>query len=207
MTLFHLAAIPLFLLTLSGIYASKDTDFKKLVVLSLKGAGVFIPAFLIYLLCRGAFGHSYRPFPLYFSGFFLDHALYFVAVLLGFLASYALSNLQRIDFLEISFFYAGFYTLASVQAVLLNWGAYDIYLLFLLPLLRIGVLLLSSLFFVNTVYAYGWSRAGYLSGFAALPIATACVTYLHETHRSILAIFVTIAFVSISFAIRYIVKE
>jgi hypothetical protein len=207
MNLFHLAAIPLFLLTLSGVYASKNTDFKRLAVLFLKGAGVFIPAFLIYMLCRSVLVPSYRPFPLYLSGFFLDHALYFIAALVGFLLSYGSSNLQKIDFLEISFFYAGFYTLASVQAVLLNWGAYDFYLLFLLPLLRIVLVLLAALFFVNAVYSYGWIRAGYLLGFATLPIATAFVTYLHETHRSTLSMIVTIAFLSISFAIRYIVKE
>lgn len=207
MVLFHFGAIPLFLLVLSGIYGSKNTDFKKLGIFFLKGAVIFIPAFFLYIICRSIISLSYRPFLLYLYGFFLDHCLYFIVVPIGFLFGYGPYNLQRVDFLEVSFFYSGFYALASVQTILLNWGAYDAYLLFYLPLLRIGIVLLASLFLVNIVYTYGWSRAGYIFGFIALPIAAACVTYFHETHRSLLALLTTLAYVFVSFAIRYIVKE
>ncbi len=207
MVLFHFAAIPLFLLVLSGIYGSKNTDFKKLGIFFLKGGVTFIPAFLLYIVCRSIISLSYRPFLLYLYGFFLDHCLYFIVVLIGFLLGYGLSNLQRVDFLEVSFFYSGFYALASIQTILLNWGAYDAYLLFYLPLLRIGIVLLASLFLVNIVYSYGWSRAGYIFGLIALPFAAACVTYLHETHRSLLSLLMTITYVVVSLIIRYSVKE
>jgi hypothetical protein len=207
MALFHFAAIPLFLLVLSGLYGSKSTDFKKLGFFFLQGAVAFIPAFLVYILFRSIIFPSYRPILLYLYGFFLDHCIYFIVVPIGFMIGYGLSNMQRVDFLEVSFFYSGFYALASVQTIILNWGVYDAYLLFYLPLLRIGIVLLASLFFVNIVYSYGWSRVGYIFGFIALPLAVACVTYFHETHRSFLSLLTTLAFVFVSLAIRYIVKE
>jgi len=207
MVLFHFGAIPLFLLVLSGIYGSKNTDFKKLGIFFLKGAVIFLPAFFLYIICRSIISLSYRPFLLYLYGFFFFFFLYFIVVSIGFLVGYGSYSLQKVDFLEVSHFYSGFYALASVQTILLNWGAYDAYLLFYLPLLRIGILLLASLFLVNIVYTFGWSRVGYIFGFIALPLAAACVTYYHETHRSLLALLTTLVYVFVSFAIRYIVKE
>jgi hypothetical protein len=207
MILFHLFAVPLFLLMLSGIYGSKSADFKQLRLLFLKGMLLFVPAFIIYIIFKSILSLSYRPFLLYLYGFFLDHFLYFFIVPIGLILLYGLSNLRKVDFLSLSYFYGGFYTLVSIQTILENWGQYNIYLLFYLPLLRVAAVLLAALFIVNIAYSYGWNRAGYLIALIILPFVAGCVTFFYRTCHFPFALLLTLFYVFASFALRYIVKE
>jgi hypothetical protein len=134
----------------------------------LKGVLVFFPAYLAILLTRLIFGFSYDGFLLFLSLLLRDHMVPMLAGLGGFLLLQRKLAFPATDegiFLTVFSFLAGFYSMMNIADAVRTWGAGEADVFFLLPLLRIGAMLLMSLaaqrfFRWQGRQGVGWCAAG-----------------------------------------------
>jgi len=82
-------------------------------------------------------------------------------------------------FRELLMFGGGFYTLIGIVEVFSQYGQYEPYLLFLLPALRMAVLLFVTVFFIRYQEWYGVVRALFLVLLVLVPFLSAAVTYFY----------------------------
>ncbi len=152
----------------------------------LKGLLVFFPGYLAILIVRRIFGFSYDGFLLYLSLLLRDHLAPILAALGGFLLLQRTLDLSRSDediFCTVFAFLSGFFSLVNVTDVLREWGQWDAYVLFLLPTLRVALLILVSL---SAGFFYRWEgRDGVLfcAAGAALALVAALASYLSLASR------------------------
>ena len=83
---------------------------------------------------------------------------------------------------------AGFYAVVMLKTFLSHGGPCDGFLLFILPLLRVSTIVLSSVLLVNFVYAYGPARAACAAALLCMPLLTAAAAAAHATNRTVLSV-------------------
>jgi hypothetical protein len=182
MSLFAILGMPCFTLFVLSA-AGNRRKFKATEISAPRGlpALLFIKGFFYALPClvgifimRRFLPLSYRHFPLYLHYFFTDHLIpvVFLAVL------YFLAFSQK-TFRELLMFGGGFYTLIGIVEVFSQYGQYEPYLLFLLPALRMAVLLFVTVFFIRYQEWYGVVRVLFLVLLVFVPFLSAAVTYLY----------------------------
>lgn len=140
----------------------------------IKGFFYALPCLVVILILRRFLPLSYRHFPLYLYYFFSDHLtpVVFLAVL------YFLAFSQK-NFRELVLFGGGFYSLIGIVEIFSKYGQYEPYVLFLLPALRMAVLLFVTIFFVRYQEWYGVLRVLFLILLILVPFIAAAITYLY----------------------------
>lgn len=152
----------------------------------LKGVLVFLPSYLVILLARGVFGFSYEGFLLYLSLLQRDHLVPVLAALAGFLLvqkKLSFSGAEEGIFLTVFSFMAGFFTLMNLTDALRTWGGWDAYVLFLLPLLRLGTVVLLSLL-AQRFFRWEGSEGGlFIAAGAALAFLLGLPSFFYRINR------------------------
>jgi hypothetical protein len=116
-------------------------------------------------------------------------------------------RIRKTGFLQICLYCAGFYTLVSLQTVILGPGYSTVYSLFLLPLLRVASIMVFAVLMTNIAYSYGWRRGLYVAGFVSLPFLINSVTFFFERHRPIIGFGIAISILVCSVAVWRYLKE
>jgi hypothetical protein len=211
MILFLLASLPvLFAFVILLPWSSKQAPGTlTLISTFLKGALIFFPGYLLILLGRRIFGFSYEGFRLYLSLLLQDHLVPVLVSLAGFLLlqrKLALSGAEEGIFLSVLAFMAGFFSLLNIADTLRAWRIWDSYLLFMLPVLRMTLVLLVSLVAQRFYRWEGRDGAFFCVASTALALVPALVSYLFRANRPGLSIvFAVAAFVTaaVVFAMRF----
>jgi hypothetical protein len=151
MILFLIASLPLvfsFVVLLPWGSSAKAPRTLTLVSTFLKGMLVAFPGYLVILILRAIFGFNYDGFLLYLSLLLRDQLAPLLAALAGFFLLQRTLTFSATDegiFLTAFAYLAGFLFIINVTDALRTWGEWDASLLFLVPTLRIGAVLLLSL--------------------------------------------------------------
>lgn len=162
-----------------------------------QGVGAAVPSLLLPAILRAALPATYHAFPHYLVLTTLDHLALHVTVTAWWIGIRGYRSLEDEagrrrwdDFLSFS---CGFYTLAAAALVLAQWREPDAYAALMLPVLRLAVILQSSLLMIVYFESYGVFRLAYAAGYVALPFAVGVVTYLERTHHAVTAVAATAA--------------
>jgi hypothetical protein len=211
MVLFLLASLPL-LFSLVILMPWDRRQAPKTIALSitfLKGVLVFFPAYMAVLLVRRIFGFSYDGFLLFLSLLLRDQLAPILAGLGGFLLLQRKLSFPATDegiFLTVFSFLAGFFSMMNIADVIRTWGVGETDVLFLLPFLRIGALLLLSLAAQRFFRWEGRDAVGWIAAGAVLSCLLTMGSFFFYSGRLVLAILLTAApplFGIVMFALRF----
>jgi hypothetical protein len=188
MSLFLLASLPLLFSLVALLPWDRRRVPRTLTTVStyLKGLLIFFPGYLVVLILRRIFGFSWDGILLYLSFLLRDHFAPALAAVVGFLLlqrTLTLSGKEEDTFLAVFSYMAGFMTLMNVADALRTWGNGDAYSLFLLPVLRLALVLGVALA-AGRFYRWEGRDAAFFSAAAAGCAAVlACASFLYGTSR------------------------
>ncbi len=150
MTVFLLLAVPLLGLVVVLLPWPADRVPRRpwLAMVSLRGVLFAAPAWIILAILRSIAGEPLTGVGLWVAGFFLDHLGPVVLGIGAFILAQRRLAFEGSDegtFLVTLAFLAGFFGVLDVADFLRGWQAWDAHSLFLLPLVRMAVVLGASL--------------------------------------------------------------
>jgi hypothetical protein len=189
MALYLITALPLFFVLVALLPWNPSRAPRTLSLMStfLKGALVFLPAYLGILLARGALGFSYEGLLLYLSLLQRDHLVPVLAGLGGFLLLQKKLSISRNNesiFLTVFSYLAGFFTMLNLTDALPASGSWDAYALFFLPSLRLATVLLLSLL-AERFFRWEGTEGGLFCGAgAALAILLSLSSFFFRINRT-----------------------
>jgi hypothetical protein len=134
------------------------------VVEFIKGFFYAVPCLVVILLVNRYVPLSYRSFPLYLRFLFTDHLLPVV-----FLGSLYFLVYTGKGYGALLAFGGGFYTLVGIVGIFSHYGQFELYHLFLLPVIRMAGLLFLTILFLRYQEWYGWVRVLFLVLLVAVP--------------------------------------
>jgi len=155
----------------------------------IKGFFYAVPCLVVVLLIHRYVPLSYRNFPLYLMFLLTDHLI--PVVFLGLL--YFLVYTQK-GYTSLLAFGGGFYTLVGIVGIFTNYGQFEPYYLFLLPVLRMAGVLFLTIFFLRFQEWYGLVRVLFLVLLVAVPFLGAAITFLYMQSNILWAAVLTVAF-------------
>ncbi len=208
MSLFAILGMPC--LTVFLLFADRKTAAAEIVATRrevpvlefIKGFFYAVPC-LIVVLIVGRYVHlSYRSFPLYLLFLFTDHLI--PAVFLG--ALYFLAFSQK-EYGSLLAFGGGFYTLVGIVEIFTQYGQFEPYPLFLLPVVRMAGLLFLTIFFLRFQQWYGLVRVLFLILLVAVPFLGATITCLYMHAYILWAVVLTVLYFLGSLAYTYIERK
>jgi hypothetical protein len=211
MVLYLIAALPLFfaLVTFLPWNQSRAPRTLTLMATFLKGALIFLPAYLVILLVRGVFGFSHEGPLLYLSLLHHDHLVPVLAGLGGFLLLQKKLDISRDDetvFLTVFSYLSGFFGMLNLTDAFSASGSWDAYALFLLPSLRLANVLLLSLLAQRFFRWEGREAALFCCAAAGLAVLLTLSSFFCRINRAgwsiLLAVVPLLAAIS-SFAMRF----
>ena len=164
MIIFPLVSIPLFGLLIASLHRIDIDESKRQIKFFGKGALTFVPALFLSVLLDRLVSISYKPTSYFFYIFFTEYFLYFVIAAAGFILFQGLIKLNKTTLLEFSSFSVGYYSLVSLQTVIKYSGELAGYQIFILPVVRMVIILLSALFLIKILNSYGFNLAASLNG-------------------------------------------
>jgi hypothetical protein len=211
MVLYLITALPLFFVIVVSLPWSKGRAPRTLTFMAtfLKGALVFLPAYLVILFARSLFGFSYEGVLLYLSLLQHDHLVPVLAGLGGFLLlqkKLEISGTDETVFLTVFSYLSGFLGMLNCTDAFTASGSWDAYALFVLPSLRVATVLLVSLI-AQKFFRWEGVDAGYFCGAAAgLAILLSFSSFFYRINRvgwSILLLVVPLLMGISRFAMRF----
>jgi hypothetical protein len=210
MILFLIASLPL----LFALVVTLPWDRKRvpvgltLTTTFLKGLLLFFPGYLAILIVRKIFGFSYDGFLLYLSLLLRDHLAPVLAALGAFLLVQKRMELfgnEEHTFLVVFAFMSGFFSMVNITDALRTWDAWDPYVMFVLPCLRIGTTLGIALAAHRFYRWEGRDGALFCAASAALALLSAAVAFLLRSSRPGWAAACAVIFVLVS-ALSFILQ-
>jgi hypothetical protein len=174
-----------------------------------KGAIWFVPALFVLSIIQNVFKVSYKPIEHFFYYFYRDHFLYALLGVVGYIVFYEINVTMRKkhSFLTPVTFLCGYYTLVSINDFLVYVGEFDVYLLFLLPLVRIATIIALALLIERFIDEVSNMKIVYGSLMAGVPIASGFVSFTYMINLDILAFIIAISLVAGSCGLYYLWKE
>ncbi len=194
MVIFLAGAVPLAFSIVAFGYSKTSFSITDLGQRAARGFFSFFIAFVIYLLLRPVVQLEYTTGGIY-RYYLAHHNLYFLSwCVISYLVYYKVphTDTPNTESTPIFAYFAAFYTLLAVGEILLNVKEITPYILFLLPLSRIGVILISvsALLFARRMYMitrYGLLLIPFAASAAAAFVPT-LYTLRHVTASVILSI-------------------
>jgi len=208
MSLFAILGMPC--LTVFLLFADRKTGAAEIaatrrevpVLEFIKGFFYAVPC-LVVVLIVGRYVHlSYRSFPLYLLFLSTDHLI--PAVFLGVL--YFLAFSQK-EYGTLIAFGGGFYTLVGIVEIFTQYGQFEPYHLFLLPVVRMAGLIFLTIFFLRFQQWYGLVRVLFLILLVAVPFLGATITYLYMHAYILWAVVLAVLFFFGSLAYTYLERK
>jgi hypothetical protein len=168
----------------------------------IKGFFYAVPALVVMFLVRRYVPLSYRNFSLYFLFLIADHLIPVAALAVLYFPAYSHKG-----YASLISFGGGFYTLVGIVEVLTNYGQFESYHLFLLPLIRMGGLLFFTIFFLRFEEWYGLVRVLFAVLLAAVPFLSGALTFLYMKSYFLWATALGVLFFLGSLAYTYIERK
>ena len=193
MALYLIAAVPLIFTVVAFLPWNESRAPRTLTLMAtfLKGALVFLPAYLVILVVRGIFGFSYEGLLLYLSLLEHDHLVPMLAGLGGFLLLQRKLNIARDEetiFLTAFSYLSGFFTMLNLTDAFVASGSWDAYALFLLPSLRLAAVLLVSLLAQRYFRWEGREGALFCGAAAGVALLLSLSSFLYRINRAGLSV-------------------
>ncbi len=158
MILFQLTLLPLLMITILLAHEPKAPQVKKFLENAVWGVRTFIVALVFYIILFVFMNKSYTTQGVYFYHVIHDYLFWGIFFLAGYLLLYKReSRPHNVSTQELFAFALGFYLFTGVVDGIVLFGEYDVYNLFLLPLVR-GGLLAGCVYLVS----FGRSKGGRL---------------------------------------------
>ena len=177
MILFTLTAVPLFTLLIAALYQLGSRGAAagfNLPAAFFKGLLFCLPALFVMLLVNRIIPLSYRPLRHYLFYTLQDHLLPYLLLLI------LCAGLARQgSTLQLVFISGGFYTLIALSEVIFHRGWWDIYGLFLLPVIRMSSLLYLVLLLVRYREWYGAYKVLFAVLILLVPLFGGLLAYLN----------------------------
>jgi hypothetical protein len=188
MILFLIASLPLlFALVVTLPWDRKRAPVGLTVTTTfLKGILFFFPGYLAILIVRRIFGFSYDGFLLYLSLLLRDHLAPVLTALGAFLLVQRRMELpgnEEHTFLVVFAFLSGFSSMVNITDALRTWGAWDMYVAFVLPSLRVGTTLGIALVAQRFYRWEGRDGALFCGAAGVLALLSAGVAFLLRSSR------------------------
>lgn len=203
MILFLLTAMPLFAAFLVLLPWNEERTPRRLFLglQFLRGALLYFPAWLVLLLLRRIAGFAYSGFPLFLS--LLVHT-HLVPALLALCAFFLVVRRQKYPptdegvFLTVAAFLSGFFWMLGMADFVAEYGRWDAHVLFLLPAMRLALVL-----FLATIarhYERWEGRDGLLYCLAAAGtvVPAAMASFLEQLGRGLFAFLIGVILVAAS---------
>jgi hypothetical protein len=146
MSLFLVCALPLSFLLAQTLYEPWIRDRREALGSFFWGVLAFLPGLVVYLLFSGGLRLEFSPARIFLYFLIRDYLFWLALALLCyglFFRAELVSPVQKAS--RFLAFLAGFFLLAGFLDLVLNFSGMDSYVLFLLPLNRLGLLILAAL--------------------------------------------------------------
>ena len=185
MGLFLVTSMPLFFAVMVSLPWERSGPIDRLscVMLAFRGMLAFVPSAVLALIVRGIAGAAYRPaFLHYLSIAYRDHFLFLAAGIAALLLYRRRAPFPRHGdglFLFHLSFLCGFYALVDCFDFVVSWGAWDLYAVLLLPVLRLTEVTLVSLAASRFRARGGREPALFYAFVSAMGLAAAFLSYLY----------------------------
>ncbi|MBN1837749.1 MAG: hypothetical protein JW820_17965 [Spirochaetales bacterium] len=207
MTLFALLGLPAFLMIAYGLLGTPRPGRSRAsvplvrtipLVEYLKGLVFGVVGAVAAAVLERFLPVSYRPFPLFLYLLVVD---FLVAAALA-AAAVAVFYGKR-STRQTVFFVGGFYSVVAVASVLISYGAYEPYSLFLRPTLYMATVLFLPLLYRGYQEWYGLRKGLFVIALGATPLAAAGIALLHRTFHEWWAFGAAAAFLGGAAALLY----
>lgn len=179
MVLFPLFSLPLATLALISFSGYQADERKKLIFRMVKGIVLALPALLLMIVIRNLWTVSYRPGPHFFYLLITENCFPFVIPITGILIWDGPDNLQKTSLLEYLITLTGFHFVLTCYELIIRFGQYDPFTIFLHPVLRLIFIIYMAFLAVKWAFSYGIFRIGLSLALLALPFAITIITYLY----------------------------
>ncbi len=173
------------------------------------GLLLFIPSVLLLTIVNGLFEPSYTAGGLFLQTLVRDHFL-LLACAIGWavlLRHHLFQPVKKSSLYKAMAFFGGYYTAVNVNAYLDRMAHLDLYTLFLLPILALATVVVSSLLLVQAASFFGVSKYLSLSGLAVMPVASTVVTVLFIRNLPVLSVVGCVVVAGLGGALFYLQKE
>ncbi len=201
MTLFTLLAVPLGMFLLGLLFYSDRCKTKKYWTTLLKGLMVFIPFMVVLFLFPESEPPFYNLSALYLFFWLKDFFFYQMGAVglfflfFGFSFKRRKKIVQGMDrenlLLHVSAFFTGFFTLTGLIDIVLHYGWYDVYVLFLLPTTRIALIIGTSLLMTKMLFFDRYWKIPFVVAAIALPSLAASVSLTFYANHTAWGILIT----------------
>ena len=211
MFIFLLLTFPVFIFFLLHLERERSTwvdfiTFKDHGVPFVRGLLASLPALIVLFIFRTIFNETFNPAGLFFYYLFSDHFIY-IAVLSGIYLFFVHFFDGDDSYLSYSVFAGGFFTVVSIISVIQYYNQFDSYQLFLLPLLRLSAVFLTSCIVTRILSSDGLIKILLFSGVAAVPVGLGVITYLYKNNYIFFSLAAGILLFAASFFIMVKFKE
>jgi hypothetical protein len=168
----------------------------------IKGFFYAVPCLVVILLLRRYVPLSYRSFPLYLLFLLTDHLIPVVFLGVLYFLVYA-----RKGYGSLLAFGGGFYSLVGIVNIFTQYGRFEPYHLFLLPVTRMAGLLFLTIFFLRFQEWYGLVRLLFLILLISVPFLSGTITFLYMKSYLLWAIVLTVLFFLGSLLYTYLERK
>lgn len=211
MFIFLLSTFPIYVFFLLHLERERSTwvdflTFKEHGLPFIRGVISIIPAILFLFIFKSIFNETFNPAGFYFYYLFEDHFIY-ITVLTGFYILFVHFFDADDSFLSYSLFSCGFFTVISIITVIQHYNHFDAYYLFLLPILWLVMIFISSCVITRIISSDGLLKILLFLILAVIPFILGAVTYMYKNNLIFLSFSVGIILLISSFFIMIRFKE
>jgi hypothetical protein len=193
MVVFLAGAVPISCALIIFGYSERSRSLLDLGRPAARGLLIFILAYLFYLLLRPVMQLEYSKEGLYVYHLLHDYLFFLVWCVVSYLIYYKVPHTDNPtdESLPILVYFTAFYTLPAVSDILMS-KSLTAYILFLLPLCRVGIVLISVSAIILARRMYMVIRYGLLLIPLCVGTAAAFVPYLYTQKHAAGAIFLAL---------------
>lgn len=192
MVFFKLFSLPIYFFFYSHFLNSKRGEKGYSLLSLLKGIIWFLPSMLIYFFMRNIFTLSYVDVKHYFYIFYTDFFLFSFLAVLGYLLLVGLNRPYEKDgsVKDTFSFFSGFFLGVNILYLILFVSEFSLFLLFILPFLRIIQVYFLTFFLEKIAEGDGFQRIVWI---IALLAALFLLTFVQFFYKSNLSVFFIIS--------------
>ncbi len=195
MVFFLLISAFLFFLAVISLFKPTELFNSSLWNSFLKGMLTFALLMIIYAFLRNSIPVSFTPGRLFLFVFFHDHAFVAILSIGGFFllnGRNVVRDVRSWEFFRVFAFFSGVYSLSGIVDIILYFGEFDAYRLFLIPCMRLILVSALSLVFYKAIDETGLLRIAYSVGCLAVPVATSLISFFYMSNYLAVSIVVFI---------------
>jgi len=183
MVLFLLGSVPLFYGFLMSLILPPRRYGRELWFWFFRGILTFIPAYLLFLLLRKIVPLVFTPLGIYGYYFYHDAFLFGLLSVAGYvlIAVYFPRSGDR-SVGEVLSYLSGFFTCVAAADFVRHYGEFDLYLMFLLPVLRLSTILVFAILLPRALDRRGEIPYHHIIAAVLFLALTAVVPLLYVIH-------------------------